>query len=301
MIDQKVFDSFVHRPPVCYVDNANIGEGYSSCILNVKRKMLPYRMKIPDAISRLLSELNIRRSELAGFLGLARGSLTEYMKGRAKPSGPVAVHLAELAKPGELKDFFYGLADVTPDVGKNLFAFKARSYRIEAPTRDIAEQRSRYPQEKNQRNNEEALMEMIIVPCVPFSFISAQPNEVQSLDFNLRFPINFERGRLFKLDPLGIWICTRMAVQDDSMLPTIHPDELLLINKRFSVRSKSNAGKVFLVRIEGEVTARRLIIETDSALMLADNHRYQSRLVKNIAELKKFVIGQIVWKGGEVK
>lgn len=112
--------------------------------------------------------------------------------------------------------------------------------------------------------------------------------------------MNFERDRLFKIDPLGIWICTRMPATDDSMMNTIHPDELLLVNKRFSLRSKSIGGKIFLVRLDGEVTVRRLIVEKDSAILIADNHRYPSRFVKEMSELKKLIIGHILWRGGDV-
>lgn len=193
------------------------------------------------------------------------------------------------------------MAGISPDLGNSLWTFKLSGNKIVTTRPGTVERRPQYHPGIQKEQSMEASMEMITIPCVPFSFVSSPLNHIQTLDFKLRFPMNFERERLYKIDPFGIWICTRMAAGDNSMTPTIQPDELLLINRRFSLKSKSSIGKLFLVKIAGEITARRLIFEKGYAVLLADNHQCPPHLIRNQEELKKIVLGQILWKGGEVK
>lgn len=259
-------------------------------------------MSLSAPLKRLMEETRLKPSQLAEMAGVQRSNISNYLHDAANASIPVLLHFAELAKSQELREIFYGLAGKSPDFGRNLLSFKLESYQPGATHRGIADTRQTYSPEKSHRpESVEPLKEVMTVPCIPSSFISAPAGQIQSLDLKRGFPMNFEKDRLFKIDPLGIWVCTRMPLTDDSMISTIYPDELLLVNKRFSLRSKSIHGKIFLVRLEREVTARRLIMEKELAVLVADNRHYPARFIKEMSELKKLVIGHVIWKGGEIK
>lgn len=270
--------------------------------LSMSSKKFNKIIRLSTPLKRLMEETRLKPSQLAEMAGVQRSNISNYLHDAANASIPVLLHFAELARSQELREIFYALAGKSPDLGRNLFSFKLESYQPGATHRGIADTRQTYSLEKSHRQeSEEHLKEVITVPCVPSSFISAPSSQIQSLDLKWGFLMNFEKDRLFKIDPLGIWVCTRMPVSDDSMINTIHPDELLLVNKRFSLRSKSIGGKIFLVRLDRKVTARRLIMEKDLAVLVADNHHYPSRFIKEMSELKKLVIGHVIWKGGEIK
>lgn len=260
------------------------------------------KMRLSAPLKRLLEETGLKASHLAELVGVQRSNISNYLHDSANASVPVLLHFAELARSKELREILYGLAGKSPDFGRSSFSLKLEGFRQAVPQREIADARQTYsPGKFNSPNLQESPAEVTPVPCVPFSSISAASDQMESPDSKSIFPVNFERDRLFKVDPLGIWVCTRMPAADDSMINTIFPDELLLLNKRFSLRSRSSAGKIFLVNVHGKCTVRRLILEKDSAVLIADNHRYPSRFINDLKALKKLLIGHVIWKGGEVK
>ncbi len=260
------------------------------------------KTRLSAPLKRLMEETGLKASQLAELVGVQRSNISNYLHDSSNASVPVLLHFAELARSQELREVLYGLAGKSPDFGRNSFSLKLEGFRQAVPRWEIADARQTYsPGKVIKPDLQESGTEVIPVPCLPFSSISGASDPMESLAAKSVFSINFEKDRLSKVDPLGIWLCTRMPATDDSMVNTIFPDELLLVNKRFSLKSRSIAGKIFLVSIRGKCTARRLILEKDSALLIADNHRYPSHFINDLNALKKLLAGHVIWKGGEVK
>jgi len=93
-----------------------------------------------------------------------------------------------------------------------------------------------------------------------------------------------------------------IEARGDSMEPTIHDGDILLIN--FSIdRRNVDAGGVFVVSFEGGLMVKRLQMMTSGAVRISsDNDYYQpEEISREDADERMSVLAQVVWVGGAIR
>jgi phage repressor protein C with HTH and peptisase S24 domain len=97
-----------------------------------------------------------------------------------------------------------------------------------------------------------------------------------------------------------------VRVQGDSMAPTIHPGEIVLVDTWEAERINIRDGKIYLVRMpDGAITIKRIILrhkERPAILCLSDNTAYEpfEFEVNPQRGLKYYILGRIRWISQEV-
>lgn len=147
------------------------------------------------------------------------------------------------------------------------------------------------------------------VPCVVMAMAGEPYIQPEHLDPQAKDGYCFKRTTLDRWDPISTrdekWITARLDKKAESMIPTLQPGGVVLVNRRTSKFIQSPAmidGKVFLVNFDEGVVAKRLYIDDKILQLASDNKSFRPKHVDlKRFDLTKFLIGQIIWQGGEVK
>ena len=95
-----------------------------------------------------------------------------------------------------------------------------------------------------------------------------------------------------------------VKVTGDSMVPTINPGELILVDTWESERLEIQDGKIYLVRMpDGMITVKRLILKQDkgvSLVCLSDNPSFKPFKFQVEMPLQWYILGRIRWVGREI-
>ena len=96
-----------------------------------------------------------------------------------------------------------------------------------------------------------------------------------------------------------------VRVTGDSMVPTINPGELILMDTWEIERLQIKDGKVYLVRMpDGTITVKRLILSKEDGnfrlICLSDNPNFEPFKFLVERPLQWYVLGRIRWVGREI-
>lgn len=166
------------------------------------------------------------------------------------------------------------------------------------------------------RQAKTAAADMDLVACVARA-AAGEPISTDILDDSSQRFYAFHREYLRRLDPQGDWVCVKVDKHSgESMMPTIYPEELLLVNRNKSrllmrpPRPRAINNKVYLVDMgavsgrESGITVKRLYLDlrAESLALVADNKEFGVIVVPlRDLDLARVIVGQVVWHGGEVK
>ena len=111
------------------------------------------------------------------------------------------------------------------------------------------------------------------------------------------------------LRPFDRPVCLSVGRDEQSMLPTIQPRDVVLIDQRLERRARPTSGAVYAVNLgpltgEDGGTLKRIEISDDHLVIIADNSdktRYPTRAF-DMAELElpRVLVGKVVWIGRNV-
>jgi len=100
-------------------------------------------------------------------------------------------------------------------------------------------------------------------------------------------------------------------VTDDGMIPTLNPQELVLVDGNLAIRRDPEPGRIYLVRVDLRIYVfRKLVLikdwikEKNEAILIyiGDKPDYPpSRLKISQDEILEYVIGEALWVGREIK
>ena len=92
--------------------------------------------------------------------------------------------------------------------------------------------------------------------------------------------------------------CKRFSVDGDSMIPTLYPNDKILVNTADNQKIDNN--KVYAIVIDDEVRVKRLIRKINGDLIIrSDNAAYQDEIIEHDNENIYFsIIGRVVEKSG---
>lgn len=101
-------------------------------------------------------------------------------------------------------------------------------------------------------------------------------------------------------------ICVRVGAHEESMLPLITPDDVVLLECAEASRLEPDQANIYAVRVDGGATLKRVeVIQQDGRAWLAllsenpDKKRYPVRLmpIEEHASVLDYVVGRVVWHG----
>jgi phage repressor protein C with HTH and peptisase S24 domain len=151
--------------------------------------------------------------------------------------------------------------------------------------------------------------EYLSIPCVVVAMAGEPYIQPEHLDPQTKDGYCFKKSTLERWDSITTrdekWITARLDKKAESMMPTLQPGGIVLVNRRASKFIQSPGiidGKVFLVNFDEGVVAKRLYIDDKILQLASDNKSFRPKHVDlKRFDLTKFLIGQIIWQGGEVK
>jgi len=98
---------------------------------------------------------------------------------------------------------------------------------------------------------------------------------------------------------------TLVRIRGDSMVPTIYPGEVVLVDTWEAERVEIKDGKIYLVRMpDGTITVKRVILNVrdNSAYLvcLSDNQNYEPFKFLLDKPIQWYILGRIRWVGREI-
>ncbi len=98
---------------------------------------------------------------------------------------------------------------------------------------------------------------------------------------------------------------TVVRIRGDSMVPTIYPGEVVLVDTWEAERVEIKDGKIYLVRMpDGTITVKRVILNVrdNSAYLvcLSDNQNYEPFKFLLDKPIQWCILGRIRWVGREI-
>ena len=149
--------------------------------------------------------------------------------------------------------------------------------------------------------------EYVFVPLLE-SYVTAGPDG--GLIFEPKDLYPFKKDwiiRKFGRSPEHWKALVLLQVRGDSMIPTIYPGEVALVDTWEAERLEPKSGKIYLVRLpDGTISIKRLVLKKEDGKMklvcLSDNPNYEPFEIEIDPErgLKYYVLGRIRWVGREV-
>jgi hypothetical protein len=106
------------------------------------------------------------------------------------------------------------------------------------------------------------------------------------------------------LNRLGIArpICVVVGRRELSMWPTIHPNEVVLLDCSDDRRLNPRKDSIYAVNVDGGATLKRILVSNEAILLVADNPDKETYPTREIRfdegqALSEVVIGEVMWWG----
>lgn len=116
-------------------------------------------------------------------------------------------------------------------------------------------------------------------------------------EINETKPVTYQQSffRSLGVNPLK---CKRFTVDGDSMVPTLYPEDKILVNTADNYEIENN--KVYAIVIRDEVRVKRLIRKINGDVVIrSDNHAYPDEVIEHDDENVYFaIIGRVIEKSG---
>lgn len=121
--------------------------------------------------------------------------------------------------------------------------------------------------------------------------------------------VPFKRRWIDRLKPSGdgikYLILTR--ARGNSMIPTINPGDVMLLDTCLNCRTLTNTGDIYMVRLpDGERALKRVAVQEQqegvSIILFSDNtigYRPITFSIETVGELHRILLGRILWIGRE--
>ncbi|MBF0614102.1 MAG: helix-turn-helix transcriptional regulator [Magnetococcales bacterium] len=115
---------------------------------------------------------------------------------------------------------------------------------------------------------------------------------VERIIDHMAFPLEWLKG-IMKLD---IQRTAMIYVNGDSMIPTLHPDDVVLVDMREQDRVSANA--VYVIQVDGDLFVKRLQKMTNGNVVVkSDNPHYDTETILPGEMGRLNVVGKVVWAG----
>lgn len=109
------------------------------------------------------------------------------------------------------------------------------------------------------------------------------------------------------LDNLGIGkpVCVVVGRRERSMLPTIEPGNVVLLDCSNERRSEPRKDRIYAVNVEEGATLKRIVREPGFVMLVADNpdkdnYETQRIPVDDDESIMRLVVGQVMWWGDQL-
>jgi len=240
-------------------------------------------------LARLRKRVGISQEELARRIGVKRSAqISHWETGRRKPEPRTLTRLAA-ALDCEPWEFLKG-------VKTDYDALRATSPAA-APAPPVhLETSARAAKRYTDLGLQIAAADMPVFGALPLltQSIGAGPALVitGAVETFLAFNVTFIRQFV---DP----VCLRVGDKEESMIPTILPGDLIVIDQDKRKRMHPKAGHVYAVNVDGGGTIKRIELRNHTLIVLADNDNkshFPTELIDvQDVDLTTIIIGEVVW------